>query len=149
MPHLAQLNIGKLLHPIDHPKISEFVESIDRINRLAENSPGFVWRLKDESGNATDFHPFGNPLIIVNMSVWESVEALKQYVYRSDHVNIMRKRHEWFEKHDKPFMVLWWIPEGHLPTVEEAKQRLALLQEKGETAEAFTFRRIFDPPILT
>ncbi|MEO0332008.1 MAG: DUF3291 domain-containing protein [Bacteroidota bacterium] len=149
MSHLAQLNIAKLRFPIDHPQISEFVENLDRINELAEASPGFVWRLKDESGNATDLHPFGDPLIIVNMSVWENVEVLKQYAYHSDHVNIMRKRHKWFEKHTAPFMVLWWIPEGHLPTVEEAKQRLALLQENGETVEAFTFRKPFTAPVST
>jgi len=149
MYHLAQLNIGRLRYPIDHPQISEFVENIDRINRLAEKSPGFVWRLQTEAGNATDLHPFGDPLLIVNMSVWESIDALKRFTYQSAHVEIMRKRQQWFEKHSGPFMVLWWVPVGHIPTIEEAKERLSRLKEKGESSEAFTFREVFDPPILT
>ncbi|MEM8969345.1 MAG: DUF3291 domain-containing protein [Bacteroidota bacterium] len=148
MPHLAQLNIGTLRYPIDHPNTQEFVDNIDRINQLAERSPGFVWRLKDEAGNATNFQVFPNPMTIVNMSVWENADLLKQYVYRSDHAQIMRKRQQWFEKHDGSFMVLWWIPEGHLPTLAEAKQRLELLEKNGETAEAFTFRKMFNPPQL-
>ncbi|WKN42863.1 DUF3291 domain-containing protein [Tunicatimonas pelagia] len=149
MPHLAQLNVGTLRYPIDHPNIQEFVENLDRINQLAERSLGFVWRLQDEAGSATSFQVFPDPMTIVNMSVWENANVLKQYVYLSDHAQIMRKRQQWFEKHDGAFMVLWWVPEGHRPTLAEAKQRLELLKKNGETAEAFTFRKIFAAPILT
>ena len=142
--HLAQLNIASLLHPIDHPVIKEFVDNLDRINALAENSEGFVWRLKDETGNATEIEAFENPLIIANMSVWENAAYLKAYVYKSDHVNIMRKRKQWFAPSKLPFMVMWWIPEGHEPTLIEAKERLEYLQENGESAYAFSFRNIFE-----
>ncbi len=142
MPHLAQLNIGKLLHPIDHPQIAEFAQNLDRINALAEASEGFIWRLKDDSGNATSMHYYPDPLDIVNMSVWESVEALKNFVYKSDHVTIYLKRADWFQPHTSPYMILWWIPARHIPTVEEAKERLDYFQKNGESEYAFTFRRI-------
>ncbi|MEQ9437561.1 MAG: DUF3291 domain-containing protein [Cyclobacteriaceae bacterium] len=146
MYHLAEINIGKLRYPIDHPQIAEFAENLDRINEIAEKSPGFVWRLQDESGNATEFHPFGDPLIIVNMSVWEGIEELKQYAFQTEHVQFMRKRQEWFEKHVGAYLVMWWVPTGHRPTIDEAKKRLSLLQAQGDTPEAFTFKKIFDPP---
>ncbi len=145
MPYLAQLNIGKLRYPIDHPNTQEFVENIDRINQLAEASPGFVWRLKDDTGNATSIQVFSDPMMIVNMSVWESIDSLKQFVYRSDHIQIMQKRQQWFEKYDEPFVVLWWVTEGYLLTLSDAKQKLALLTKKGATVEAFSFRKTFDP----
>lgn len=146
MHHLAQLNIGKLLHSIDHPQIAEFADNLDRINQLAEASPGFIWRLKDESGNATSLQHFPDPLVIVNMSVWQSPEALKDFVYRTDHVNIYLKRADWFAPHDSAYMALWWIPAGHIPTVEEAKERLDYLNVHGESDYVFTFRRIMAAP---
>ena len=147
MYHLAQLNIGKLKYPIDHPEIAEFANNLDRINALAEASKGFVWRFKDESGNATDIHAFGNPLIIVNMSVWETLEDLKAFVFKSGHMQILKKRNLWFEKMPSAHMALWWIEKGHLPTIEEAKERLKKLQESGESPVAFTFGRPFPPNI--
>ena len=141
--HLAQLNIGKLLKPTDHPQIQEFMDNLDKINALAESIQGFVWRLKDETGNATGISVFDDPLIIVNMSVWESVESLQKFVYNSNHLTFLKKRRQWFEKPNGPHMVLWWIPKDHLPTLDEAKSKLNYLTEHGETEEAFTFKSIF------
>lgn len=147
MYHLAQLNIARLLHPIDHPQISEFVDNLDRINQLAERSPGFAWRLQDETGNATEITAFDDPMIIVNMSVWESLEALKNFTFQSDHLKIMGKRRQWFEKPASPYLVLWWIPIGHRPTLQEAKSKLENLRQHGERASAFSFRQVFPPPL--
>ena len=143
---LAQLNIGRLKAPVDAPETAGFTDNLDRINALAEASPGFVWRLQDEAGAATSIRPFDDEDILVNLSVWTDVEALKAFVYRSAHVEIFRKRADWFHKMEGVHMVLWWVPAGHMPGVEEAKARLIALQEKGPHAEAFTFRDYFDPP---
>ena len=141
--HLAQLNIGRMLAAIDDPIMAEFVANLDRINALADGASGFVWRLQSDSGNATEFRPFADEMLIVNMSVWESLETLKDYVYKSAHAEIMRNRRQWFEKMDEVFTVLWWIPAGTIPTVEEAKARLESLRQHGETPYAFSFRRSF------
>jgi len=144
---LAQLNIGVIRGPIDGPVMAEFVANLDRINALAERTPGFVWRLQTEEGNATAIRPYPeNENMAVNMSVWKDVESLRAYVYHSAHVEIMRRRREWFEKMDEAFLVLWWVPKGHRPSIDEAKARLELLRRKGSTAEAFTFRQSFPPP---
>ena len=135
--HLAQLNIGRLLKPIDHPQIAEFVNNLDSINALAESSPGFIWRMQDDSGNATHIKVFDDPLIIANMSVWESVEALKDFTYQSGHVEFMKKRTQWFEKYKSNYMVLWWIPVGHRPSLAEATERLAHLDANGATPSCF------------
>lgn len=144
--HLAQVNIGRLLAPIDDPLIADFVAQLDAVNALADASPGFVWRLKDDSGNATAIPAFDDPRMIINMSVWESLEALRDYVYRSDHTKVLTRRRDWFEKLDRPHMALWWVPAGTLPTVEEAKRRLEILAERGPTPDAFTFRDRFPAP---
>jgi len=144
---LAQLNIGVIRGPIDSPVMAEFVANLDRINTLAERSPGFVWRLQTEEGNATAIRPYPeNENMAVNMSVWQDVESLRLFVFHSEHVAIMRRRHEWFEKMDEAFLVLWWVPKGERPDIEEAKARLELLRRKGPTAEAFTFRQSYPPP---
>ncbi|MFC3851737.1 DUF3291 domain-containing protein [Salinispirillum marinum] len=142
---LAQLNIAHLVAPMDSPTLADFVANLDRINALAEGSPGFVWRLQTEDGNATEIDFFG-PDYIVNMSVWESHEALHNYVYRSAHTDILRRKKEWFHTMPTAHMVLWWVPEGHQPTLEEAAQKLELLNAKGPSAEAFTFKQAFEPP---
>ncbi len=142
---LAQLNIARLFAPIDSPELADFVANLDRINALAEESPGFVWRLQTEEGDATSIDYFGND-IIVNMSVWDDIESLKKFVYESTHIDIMRRRQEWFEKTRERYMVLWWIPEGHVPTMPEAEEKLNHLKEHGATAEAFTFRDAFPAP---
>jgi hypothetical protein len=143
--HLAQLNIGRLLHPIDHPEIREFVEGLDHINALADQWPGFVWRLQTDSGNATDVqHPWSrDPFMLVNMSVWKSPEDLKQFVYRSCHLEYVLKRSQWFETPSQAHCVLWWIPEGHIPTLEEARQRLEHYRNHGDSAYAFWFGKLF------
>jgi Domain of unknown function (DUF3291) len=143
--HLAQVNIGRLTAPLDSPEIAGFVALLDEVNALAESSKGFVWRLKDEAGNATDIKAFDDERIIVNMSVWESVEDLKNFVYRSSHTPVLRRRGEWFEKYPSAYLALWWIPEGHVPTLSEAKQKLANIDALGDTPQAFTFRNIFEP----
>lgn len=144
--HLAQVNIARLLEPLDHPKIAEFTNNLDYVNALAEKSEGFVWRLKDESGNATDLSFYDDPMIIINMSVWESVDLLKQFVYASEHKNFLRKKSEWFRKIKGMHMALWWVPVGHEPDVFEAKARLQYLEKHGETSFAFTFRTIHQNP---
>jgi len=144
---LAQINIGRLRAPIDDPTIAEFFGALDTINRLAESSEGYVWRLQDDLGNATSFHIVPeDELLIPNMSVWTSIEALSAFVYRSDHTPFLRRRREWFERPTSAFMALWWVPAGHLPTLEEGTARLDLLERDGPTPEAFTFRHRFDPP---
>lgn len=142
---LAQINVGKLLAPIDDPRIKDFKDSLERINALAESQPGFVWRLKGDGGDATDLRPFEDPDIIPNMSVWTSLEALAEFVYRTGHRDIMRRRREWFAPMET-FMVLWWVPAGHVPTLAEAQDRLKRLEQLGPTAEAFTFRHPFPAP---
>ena len=142
--HLAQLNIARPRGPLDGPVMAEFMANLERINALGDASPGFVWRLQGEDGNATGLEqPFG-PEIIVNMTVWRDVEALRAFVFRSEHVGFLRRRAEWFERLDGPPTVLWWVPAGHLPTLIEAKERLDALAADGPTAMAFTFARPFD-----
>jgi Domain of unknown function (DUF3291) len=145
--YLAQINIARLLEPIDSPLLADFVADLNRINGIAEQSPGFVWRLKDEnSNNATSINPFNDNSIIVNMSVWESVEVLKQFVYKSGHIEVYLKRAKWFERMDKAHMALWWVKNGEMPTAEEGRDRLIYLQTHGDTAHTFSFRHIFGPP---
>lgn len=144
---LAQVNIGRLHAAIDDPRTKEFVDNLDRINALADGSPGFIWRLKGEGENATDLSPYpDDPLMILNMSVWTDIQHLGAFVYRSGHVEIMRRRREWFEHMDL-FQALWWVPAGHRPRIEEAKEKLQTLERLGPTPAAFTFRQPFPPPL--
>lgn len=123
-----------------------FTSQLESINALAESSPGFVWRLKTAEGDATSIRPFEDDRILVNMSVWESVEALHRYVYEGPHLGLLRDRREWFLPFEGPVLALWWVPAGHIPTVEEAKAKLEELGRKGPTASAFTFRKLFPSP---
>lgn len=143
--HLAQINVGRLRAPIDDPLIADFKANLDRINALAESTPGFVWRLKGEGADATDLQAFDDPLIITNMSVWTDLEALAGFVYRSGHREIMRRRREWFDRMEV-FMCLWWVPAGHTPTVDEGLAKLALYGREGATAGAFDFKTPFPSP---
>ena len=143
--HLAELNIAQLRSPLTDPSIKEFVDNLQPINVLADHSPGFVWRLQTEEGDATTLRAFEDELTIVNLSVWESLEALRAYVYQSRHTDFVRRKKAWFDKLGSVHFVMWWIPVGHTPTVAEAKAKLAHLAAHGETAEAFTFRRVFAP----
>ena len=129
--HLAQLNIARLKFPIDSPEVSEFVDNLDRINALAERSDGFAWRLKDDSGNATDIDAFDDPMLITNMSVWRDAESLEHFVWNTVHKQIYRKRAEWFSVMDKQHFVMWWVDEGHQPTLEEAKGGLSICMNMG------------------
>ena len=142
---IAQLNIGVAKGTMDHPVMAEFVANLDRINTLADNSPGFVWRLQTESGNATDISPFDDNTI-VNMSVWEDIPSLNHYVYKTVHVDIMKRRKEWFERMKEMHMVLWWVPQGHQPTVQEALSRLDHLRAHGPSERAFSFKNAFPAP---
>ncbi len=144
--HLAQINIARLVAPIDDPKIADFVAQLDPINALAERSPGFVWRLKSDAGNATGVAYNDDPFVIVNMSLWESVEALRDYAYTSKHIEVFRDRAKWFEKMEKPHYCLWWIPAGHIPIVAEGRERLEHYQQHGATPRAFWFSRQFPAP---
>lgn len=142
---LAQLNIALMKAPIDSPVLADFVANLDRINALADGAPGFVWRLQTDDGNAMAFRPFGDDYL-VNMSTWTDVESLSAYAYKTAHVEIMRRRAEWFEHMREAYAVLWWVPAGHRPTPEEAKARLEMLRERGPSPEAFTFKSAFPPP---
>jgi hypothetical protein len=142
---LAQLNIAVMKEPLESPRMADFVANLDRINALAESSPGFVWRLKTDDGNATALRPLGEETLI-NVSVWKDVASLNKYVYQSAHVEIMRRRKEWFERMREAWVVLWWVPGGHRPTVAEAIAKLELLRAMGPSKDAFTFRRAFLPP---
>jgi hypothetical protein len=143
--HLAQINVGRLLYPIDDPRMRDFVDNLDRINALAEASEGFVWRLKDESGNATSISAYEDPSIIVNMSVWASVEGLYAFAYQTAHRRFVQRRKEWFKLFEAPYLALWWIEDGAMPTVADGRQRLDHLTRVGPTAYAFNFRKPFAP----
>lgn len=145
--HLAQLNVARMLYPADDPRIAGFFAAIDDVNAQADQAPGFVWRLQDESGNATEVDVFGDPMLIVNLSVWESVDALRAFAYRqTDHRAVFRRRMEWFEKMTEAHLVLWWVPAGEIPTPEEARKRLEHLRSHGPGPEGFTFSSVQPAP---
>jgi hypothetical protein len=145
---LAQLNIAHAIAPLDDPLMAGFTEQLDAINQLAEQSPGFIWRLQSDSGNATYISYDADPLIIANMSVWASLEDLQRYVYTGEHLAMLKQRKAWFGKIDGPALVLWWIPAGHIPTLLEAKAALELLRLNGSSACAFSFAKPFGPPSI-
>jgi hypothetical protein len=147
--HLAQVNVAVLRAPLDSPQLAGFVSMLDPINALADGAPGFVWRLQTEDGDATAIRAFDDERMLVNMSVWESVEALGAFVYGTRHLDVLRQRREWFEKMTTTYLALWWVPAGTIPTVEEAKRRLDLLERRGPSVDAFTFREPFPPPLST
>ena len=127
--------------------MQEFVDNLDPVNAVADTSPGFVWRLQTEHGNATSLHIFGDPHLLLNMSVWESVDALRDFVQRSQgHRTVLRRRKEWFSPMADAYTALWWISAGHIPTIAEAEERLTHLRTQGPTSVAFTFRDAFPPP---
>jgi hypothetical protein len=140
---LAQLNIAKAKYSLVSPEIKEFVDNLEPVNKLAESSSGFIWRLQDESGDATNIAAFSDPDIIVNMSVWDSIEALKNFMFRTHHRDFLRRKKEWFHNIPDDSYVLWWVPKDHIPTVEEAVEKLELLRNNGDTPYAFTFKSNF------
>src|ERR1700733_14239342 len=149
---LAQVNIGRLLAPIESPLIADFVAALDEVNATADAAPGFVWRLQAKDGDATAGRGLERDAVgcgggvIINMSVWESVEALAAYAYGAGHVEVLRRRREWFERMTHAHLVLWGMGRGHTPTVSEAEDRLDHLRAHGPTAHAFTLRQHFPPP---
>lgn len=145
--HLAQVNIARAKAPLDHPLMKGFVDQLERINTLAERSPGFIWRLENEEGDATTIRLFEDERIIVNLSLWASLGALKAYVYSGEHLAVLKNKKNWFEKLDRPSLALWWLPVGQIPDLGSAKAALAKLQEKGATPEAFTFARPYPVPL--
>jgi heme-degrading monooxygenase HmoA len=144
--HLAQLNIARRLYPLDDPRMIGFTSRLAEINALGEATPGFVWRLIDDSGNATDTRIYDDDALIVNLTLWESVEALHHYAYSTAHVEVFRQRRDWFEAVSEPMVVLWWVPAGGVPTVPEARERLDHLRANGPTPYALTFKSRFPPP---
>ena len=140
---LAQLNIAKAKYSLEAPEIKEFVDNLEPVNNLAESSSGFIWRLKDENGDATDIQAFSDPNIIVNMSVWDSTDALKNFMFRTHHRDFLRRKKEWFHNIPEDSYVLWWVPIGHIPTIEEAVEKLEYLRNNGDTPSAFTFKSNF------
>ncbi len=142
---LAQVNIGRARGEMTDPVMAEFAANLPAINALAESSPGFVWRLQTEDGDATAVRPYADTRIMINLSVWEDLAALRDYVYRSAHAGVMRRRREWFERFERVFVALWWVPAGHRPSVAEAVERVEHLDRHGPTPFAFSFRDAFDP----
>jgi hypothetical protein len=144
--HLAQLNIARLIEPLDSPRLAGFVDLLPVVNALADSAPGFVWRLADsDGGDATQLRPFGAD-VIVNLTVWETVEALREFVFRSGHVEPLRRRRDWFHPADEAYAVLWWVPVGHLPSIDEAASRLSWLRDRGPGPDAFTLREPHPAP---
>ena len=145
--HLAQINVARLLAPLDAPSTAEFRDNLDRINVIAEASPGFIWRLQSDDSKVFEMPDSIDPLLIINQSVWSGVEELKQFAYHTEHVDFYRKRKNWFERPQQAHMALWWIPVGHQPDALEGLSRLRLLRKKGESKLAFSFRKMFEPPL--
>ena len=144
--HLAQVNIARMRAPLDSPAMAEFVARLPIVNAAADASPGFVWRLATPEGDATAVRVYDDPLILFNLSVWESIEDLKSFTYATGHLAVFRDRGKWFERPTRDHMAMWWIPAGHLPGVEEAAERLGYRREHGDTAYAFSFAQPFPKP---
>ena len=142
--HIAQLNIGRLVAPVGDPRVAEFVDNLVRINQLGHQTPGFVWQLLTEDGDSTAFRIFEGDDMLINLTVWEDINSLYKFAYSSEHVEFFRRRREWFHKlEDYPALVLWWVPAGHYPTLEEARDKVLYLKEHGPTPLAFTFKQRF------
>ena len=144
--HLAQVNVGRIRAPLTDPLMAGFVAELAPVNALADSSPGFLWRLKTEEGDATAFRPYDDEFILINLSLWETVEDLKAFVFGTHHANVLRQRERWFERLESFHLALWWVPTGSLPTVANARARLDHLRRHGESPFAFSFKKIFPPP---
>lgn len=147
--YLAQLNIAEPKFSLDKPEMADFVNNLEPINAIAEQSAGFIWRLKDDSGDATNIKVDANPDIIVNMSVWENQASLKDFMFKTHHIDFLKRKKEWFHTMNTPSYVMWWIPKGHIPTVQEAIEKLEHLRIHGETPLAFSFKSQFTEKDLT
>jgi hypothetical protein len=145
---IAQINIARIIGVnINDPVMREFVDNLDKVNAVAEESEGFVWRLKDENNNATSLNPYGDEQILINISVWENIESLEKYVYKSFHTDFLRRRKDWFQNFGQASVAMWWIPAGLVPTIEEAVAKLDHLQKNGASEQAFNFKKRFPPPV--
>jgi len=145
--HIAEINIAKMKGvDINDPIMKEFVDNLDRVNEIAESSDGFVWRLKDESNNATSLNPYDDEQILINVSVWESIERLEHFMYKTFHSDFLKRRKEWFLAYGTAHTAMWWVPVGHLPSLQEAVDKLAYLQKHGASPESFDFRNKFEAP---
>jgi Domain of unknown function (DUF3291) len=143
---LAQINIARMVAPLTDPLMADFVANLKPINALADTSPGFVWRFQTEQGDATAERPYGDDRIIINFSIWEDANSLHDFVYRSAHASIMKRRREWFARLTDEYVALWWVPAGHRPAVAEAIARIEHLKLHGPSTEAFTFREFYPAP---
>jgi heme-degrading monooxygenase HmoA len=143
---LAQVNIARPVEPLTSPRLAEFMALLEPVNAMADTAPGFVWRLQTEDGDATAVRAFGDDELIVNMSVWESVEAFAEFVFGGFHAEVMRRRREWFAHLREPYSVAWWVATGQVPTLDDAEERLASLRKHGPTPYAFTMQRAYPPP---
>ncbi len=146
---IAQYNFARARADLDDTLMAGFVGDLQRINELSDRSEGFVWRLKTEKGDATDIRPYEDKLVLVTLSVWESLGALRDFVYLGEHAKLLRRRQEWFEEPTGYYLVLWWIPSGHIPDVDEGKRRLEYMEAHGPSPLAFTFAKTFDPPVYS
>lgn len=145
--HLAQLNLARLKAPKGDPLTEEFFNAIPAINTLAEAQPGFVWRLVGEVKDHTDVPFFLDPHLVVNISLWKDVESFRHFVYKSGHVQYIKRKKEWFQPFDGPFAVLWWVEAGEIPTLAQAKEKLELLKQDGPTQQAFDLHNLFQAPV--
>ena len=143
--HLAQLNIAKMKYPIGSAEMADFVDNLENINLLADSSPGFVWRLQTEDGDATSIDFFGSD-VLVNMSIWADIESLHAYVYKTVHAKIMSRRKEWFHRVEEAYTVLWWVAEGHIPSLAEAREKIERLKSVGPGPLAFSFKQAYPAP---
>lgn len=144
---LAEINIARMKGiNINDPIMKEFVDNLDNVNAIAESSEGFVWRLKDDSNNATSLNPYNDEQVIINVSVWESIETLENFMYKTFHSDFLRRRKEWFQSFGKAYTAMWWIPKGQFPTMQQAVDKLDFLQKNGASAMVFDFRKKFSPP---
>ena len=147
---LAEINVARMIGvTIDDPIMKEFVDNLDRVNALAEDSPGFIWRLKDDANNAASFNPYNDVQVIINISVWEDIESLQGFTYKTFHTDFLKKRMEWFKKYGKAQFALWWVKKGEIPTIEDATERLKYLQTNGPSEKAFNFKESFLKPNIT
>ncbi|MCW5696660.1 MAG: DUF3291 domain-containing protein [Bauldia sp.] len=140
--HLAQLNVGRLRYPSDDPRVADFMNNLERVNAIAERSPGFVWRLKDDTGNATSIRPFADPTVLINLGVWENAESLERFVWQTVHKRFYNRKGEWFQSHSEPYFVMWPVAVGHIPSLEEAGERLEHLRAHGSTDYAFGWEHL-------
>lgn len=144
---LAQFNVATAKFNDDDPRLTEFIDNLDRLNWLGDESPGSVWRFQSETGRSVDVKAYDNPRILLNLTVWDDLKSLWNYVYKTDHVEFLRRRREWFEVDAEPVHVMWWVPEGHRPTPAEGIARLEHLRAHGPSPHAFSFRDNYEPPV--